>query len=141
MLTSAADPAAAIRKLGFKKWYERQLIEGHAYLVTCFLCMILVMALLEDFSFRAPGLKPLAMLALIAGGGLIGLFSLRRYGAIMGEAERLSDRSRCEGCGAYAKFDVLESGGSLGPSQVGDGAPATWLRVRCRKCGREWTMP
>jgi len=141
MMSSAADPADAIRKLGFKKWYERQLIESHAYLVTCFLCLILVVALLEDFSFRAPGLKPLATLALIGAGGMIGLFSLRRYGAIMGEAERLSGRSTCEGCGAYAKFEVVATGGSDGPSQIGDGAPATWLRVRCRKCGHDWTMP
>jgi len=141
MISHAAGPADAIRKLGFKKWYERKLVESHAYLVTCFLCMILVVALLEEFSFRAPGVKPLVTLALIAGGGLVGLFSLRRYGAIMGEAERLGGRSTCEGCGAYATFDVLESGGSDGPSQVGDGTPATWLRVRCRKCGHAWTMP
>ena len=141
MISHAAGPADAIRKLGFKKWYERQLIESHVYLVTCFLCLILVVALLEGFSFRAPGLQPLVTLALIAGGGLVGLFSLRRYGTIMREAERLSGRSTCEGCGAYAKFDVVESGGSFGPSQVGDGAPTTWLRVRCRQCGHDWTMP
>ena len=141
MILHAAGPANAIRKLGFKKWYERQLIESHVYLVTCFLCLILVVALLEGFSFRASGLQPLVILALIAGGGVVGLFSLRRYGTIMSEAERLSGRSTCAGCGAYARFDVLESGGSFGPSQIGDGTPQTWLRVRCRKCGHGWTMP
>jgi hypothetical protein len=141
MIWRATDPDAAIRKLGFRKWYERQLIESHAYLVTCFLCLILVTALLEGFSFRAPGLQPLVGLALIAGGGFVGLFSLRRYGAIMREAERLSMHSSCKGCGTYAQFDVLESGGSSGPSQIGDGTPTTWLRVRCRKCGHGWTMP
>jgi len=141
MISHAAGPADAIRKLGFRKWYERQLIESHAYLITCFLCMILVVALVEGFSFRAPGLQPLLTLALIAGGGLVGLLSLRRYGKLMREAERLSGCSTCTGCGAYAKFDVVESGGSPGPSQVGDGTPTTWLRVRCRKCGHGWTMP
>jgi hypothetical protein len=141
MIGNASDPAERIRRIGFEKWYERQLVESHAYLVTCFLCMILVAALLEEFSFRAPGVKPLVTLALIAGGGLVGLFSLRRYGAILSEAMRFGDRSTCQGCGAYAKFDVLESGGSDGPSQVGDGAPASWFRVRCRKCGHGWTMP
>jgi hypothetical protein len=141
MISHAADPADAIRKLGFKKWYERQLIESHLYLVTCFLCMILVAALLEEFSFRAPGLKPLVSLAWIAGGGLVGLFSWQRYRAIMGAAERLGDHSICGNCDAYAKFDVVESGGNPGPSQIGDGTPTTWLRVRCRKCGHGWTMP
>jgi hypothetical protein len=141
MISHAADPADAIRKLGFKKWYERQLIESHLYLITCFLCMILVAALLEEFSFRAPGLKPLVSLALIAGGGLMGLFSWRRYRAIMGAAERLGDHSTCEGCGAYAKFDIVESGGRFAPSPADGETPTTWLRVRCRKCGHGWTMP
>jgi hypothetical protein len=138
---NAPDPADGIRKLGFKKWYERQLIESHAYLVTSFLCLILVAALFEGLSFRAQGAQALPVLVLIAGGGLVGLASLRRYGALMSRAERFSYRSTCEGCGAYAAFDVVESGGSAGPSQVGDGPPATWLRVRCRKCGHGWAMP
>jgi hypothetical protein len=127
-----------IRKRGFKKWYERQLIESHAYLVTCFLCMILVAALMEQVSFRTPGAKPFLVLAIMAGGGLVGLFAWLRYRAIMVVAERFGDRSVCEQCHAYAKFEIVESGG----------APATpeseadpWLRVRCRKCGHGWTMP
>ena len=36
------SPADGIRKLGFRRWYERQLIESHAYFLTCFLCMIKV---------------------------------------------------------------------------------------------------
>ncbi len=127
-----------IRKRGFKKWYERQLIECHAYLVTCFLCMILVAALMEDVSFRAPWLKPFLMLALIAGGGFVGVFSLLRYGTIMRTAQRFGDRSVCEQCHAYAKFDILESGGG---AATPESEPDTWLRVRCRKCGHGWTMP
>ena len=127
-----------IRKRGFKKWYERQLIESHAYLVTCLLCMILVAALLEEMSFRAPGLKVLLMLAVIAGGGLVGLFSWLRYKAIMVTAERFGDRSVCEQCHAYAKFDIVASGGT---PATPESEPDPWLRVRCRKCGHDWTMP
>ena len=127
-----------IRKRGFKKWYERQLIESHAYLVTCFLCLILVIALMEEVSFRAPGLKPLLMLALIGGGGLVGLLSLVRYRAIMGTAQRFSEHSVCEQCHAYAKFDIVASGGA---PATPESEPDPWLRVRCRKCGHDWTMP
>ena len=127
-----------IRKRGFKKWYERQLIESHAYLVTCFLCLILVTALMEQTSLRAPGLKPFLMLALIGGGGLVGLFSLLRYRTIMGTAQRFSEHSVCAQCHAYAAFDVVESGGSPATPES-DSDP--WLRVRCRKCGHGWTMP
>lgn len=127
-----------IRKRGFKKWYERQLIESHAYLVTCFLCIILVTALLEEVSFRAPGPKPFLMLALITGAGVVGLLSLRRYGTIMGTANRFGERSVCEQCHAYAKFDIVESGGS---PATAESEPEPWLRVKCRKCGHAWTMP
>ena len=128
----------AIRKRGFKKWYERQLIESHAYLVTCFLCMILVAALVEEVSFRTPGLKPFLMLAVMAAGGLVGLLAWLRYKAIMVTAERFGDRSVCEQCHAYAKFDIVESGGSPAtPESESD----PWLRVKCRKCGHGWTMP
>ncbi len=134
----AVELADHIRKRGFKKWYERQLIESHAYLVTCFLCMILVAALLETVNLRAPGLKGLLMLALIAGGGAIGLFSWLRFRAIMVAAERLGGRSVCEQCHAYAKFEIVESGGSRSNPE---GVLDPWLRVRCRKCGHLWTMP
>ena len=127
-----------IRKRGFKKWYERQLIESHAYLVTCFLCMILVAALMEEVSFRTPGPKPFLMLAVMAGGGLLGLFAWLRYKAIMVTAERFGDRSVCEQCRAYAKFDIVESGGS---PETPESESDPWLRVKCRKCGHGWTMP
>lgn len=127
-----------IRKRGFKKWYERQLIESHAYLVTCFLCMILVAAMLEELNFRAPGLKLFVTLGWITGGGLVGLFSWLRYRAIMVAAERLGYRSTCEQCHAYAKFDVVESGGS---PATPESEAEPWLRVRCRKCGHAWMMP
>ena len=34
------EPARSIGKLGFRKWYERRLIEGHAWLISCFLCAL-----------------------------------------------------------------------------------------------------
>jgi ribosomal protein L40E len=132
------EPADDIRKRGFKKWYERQLIESHAYLVTCFLCMILVAAMLEELNFRAPGVKLALSLAWIAAGGAIGLFSWLRYRSLMVAAEKLGDRSVCEQCHAYAKFDIVESGGSRATPE---GALDPWLKVRCRKCGHGWTMP
>jgi len=138
------DLVESIRKRGFKKWYERQLIESHLYLVTCFLCMILVAACIEEFSFRAPGLKPVYMLVSMAGGGLLGLLSWLRYKAMMTVAEAYGDHSTCRQCGAYARFDVLDWGDPPPAAVVAEGhAPGanTWLKVRCRKCAHVWTMP
>ena len=38
------DPTASIRRLGFRKWYERELVKSHGALVTCFLCGLTVAA-------------------------------------------------------------------------------------------------
>jgi hypothetical protein len=131
----------AIKKLGFKKWYERQLIESHVYLVTCFLCMILVAACLEQFSFRAPGLTPIVMLATMVGGSILGLFSWRRYKAMMTVAEHYGDHSTCKQCNAYARFEVVDWGDPAPAASSADAvAGGVWMKVRCRKCGSFWTM-
>jgi hypothetical protein len=138
------DLVESIRKRGFKKWYERQLIESHLYLVTCFLCMILVAACAEELSFRAPGLKPVLMIGFVAAGGLIGLLSWQRYKAMMTVAEAYGDHSTCAQCNAYAKFEVLDWGDAppVAPSTAAPtAAMGPWLRVRCRKCAHIWTMP
>jgi hypothetical protein len=138
------DLVESIRKRGFRKWYERQLIDSHLYLVSCFLCMILVAACAEQLSFRAPGLEPVVLFASILGGGLIGVFSWQRYKTIMIVAEQYSYRSHCTQCGAYARFDVLDWGDPppAAPSGVTPAAAAgPWLKVRCSKCGNLWTMP
>ena len=62
--------AEGIRKLGFRRWYERQLIESHAWFVTCFLCLILALACAEDMEFKAGGVQPVLMLATIAAAGI-----------------------------------------------------------------------
>jgi hypothetical protein len=57
--------AARIRKQGFQRWYERQLIEAHASLVTAFLCVIVVAVCVDQFRWREGGFKPLMMMALV----------------------------------------------------------------------------
>ena len=38
------EPADSICRLGFARWYERRLIEGHAWFITGFFCMIAIAA-------------------------------------------------------------------------------------------------
>jgi len=124
--------AEGIRRLGFKRWYERQLIESHLYFVTWFLCLILICACIEGMSLRGPGWEPALLLALLFGGGAVGLASLRRYSAILQRAEQSRGQSTCSQCGTYARFQVLDA--------LADEQPETWLRVRCGKCGHEWII-
>lgn len=59
-------------------------------------------------------------------GALIVWHGLRRYLAILVEAERLASQSTCAACKAYARYQVL---GEL-----------SRIPVRCRNCSHEWTI-
>jgi len=135
------EPAKSIAMLGFRRWYERQLIESHAYLVTGFLCLIAVLACVEEFNIRAPGLVPVLMLALIAGVLLIGIFACWRYLATLAYAEHLAESSTCAACTAYAAYIVLSSGWNDDFSSAGIASPGSLrFAVKCRKCGHQWTI-
>lgn len=134
--------AEGIRKIGFARWYERQLIEAHLYLVTAFLCLILLTACLEGFSARASGLEPLLRLIGMFAGCYGGVWAVRRYGAILGVAESAAGQSVCKKCAAYGLLEVLGAGLIAPPVRVGERAapPVPRLAVRCRKCGHEWMI-
>ena len=43
------EPADSIRRLGFARWYERRLIEAHAWFVSGFFCMIAIAARIAKY--------------------------------------------------------------------------------------------
>jgi len=122
--------AETVRRIGFRKWYERQLIDGHLWLITCFLCMVTVAAVLEDLSFREGLFKAIVEVAVVFAAGGVGWFGWKRYQVVLGRAEYYGAQSVCGGCQAYARFEVVDAG----PEDH------AWLRVRCRKCGHCWTI-
>jgi len=115
--------ADSIRRLGFARWYERRLIEAHAWFVSVFFCMVAIAACLEEISFRGSPLRALLYTLLVTAAGAIGVYAMGRYHHILVEAEYVGEQATCEGCGAYARFKVLAG-----------------LQVRCRKCGHEWRL-
>lgn len=117
------EPADSIGRLGFARWYERRLIEGHAWFISGFACMIAVPACFEELTFRGSILRLLAYVVVILAAAVIGIYGLVRYQRILSEAERLGEHATCGGCGAYARFRLIS------PSQV-----------RCRKCNHEWRL-
>ncbi|HEY7674690.1 MAG TPA: hypothetical protein VH867_05635 [Burkholderiales bacterium] len=133
------QPAPGIRKLGFRRWFERQLIESHVYLVTCFLCLILVLAVFEELGSGVAGLERALMFATIIAAGALGLFSWERYRTILFPALRLSERSTCENCGTHARFSVIDSGRE-GAQETAQDREGAWLKVKCAKCGHQWTI-
>jgi hypothetical protein len=138
------DPTASIRRLGFRKWYERELIKCHAALVTCCLAGLLLAALMEtmsrlSWSWRSAGELGIAFAAIVVAWG-----SWRSYITILGRAELYGERSSCPGCQAYGLFTVLATGLDEAPSAAAIAVQplsTAWLRVQCRKCGAAWRMP
>jgi len=137
------DPTASIRKLGFAKWYERQLIDCHLALVTCLLSVFAIAACIESVSFADFGWKTVSMLGWIFAGGALGWASWRRYITVLERAERYGERSTCENCKTYARFEILATGMDDAGVTATAVAPldAAWIRVKCRKCGTTWRMP
>lgn len=127
--------ADGIRKFGFRRWYERQLIEAHAYLVTAFLGVIMIAACLDQFHWRDAGVKPVIMLGLVISGIVLCFKSGRAYFTMLFRAEHYAQQSVCRQCNAYGGLHVLGV-------QQGGYASGTddWVRVRCRKCGNDWAI-
>lgn len=131
-----------IRTDGFRRWYERQLVECHAWLVTWFLGVILLVSGLEVAGSGA-GSRVLGTLLLL-GGLAVTLYSWRRYRLMLEIAERMGEQAACPDCQAYAKFRIQASG----PAPLPDGGDflledhggGVWLRAQCRKCGHEWVI-
>ena len=117
------EPAASIGRLGFARWYERQLIEGHAWFISCVLCLVAVAACAEEMSFRGTPLRLLLYFLLVFTALKVGVYGMIRYQQIMTFAENLGEHATCRSCGAYARFRMIS------PSNV-----------RCRRCGNEWRL-
>ena len=130
--------AERIKKLGFKRWYERQLIEAHVYLVTCLLGIVLTLSAVEMIRGTA-GVAPEVLRIVVAGAGaLLTAYGLHRYCTMMIFAHRLTDKAVCPRCGEYARFSVT----SFGPKtlETEEQTAEFWLKVKCRECGTSWNL-
>ena len=137
------DPTSSIRRLGFRRWYERELIKSHAALVTCLLAGITLAALMESL-VGATGLTFVSMLGIAFAAGAIGWLSWRSYITLLTRAEFYGETSSCPSCNAYGRFKVLSTGMDHDPGRIAESVaplPAAWLRVQCNVCGTAWRMP
>ena len=111
--------ADGIRKHGFRKWYERELLQSHAHLALTFLCGIGVAASMElAFKVRGPAdqLSDLSAVLLCAS---VGIWALRRYLFLLMRAELIATHTRtvderaCGGVGTEGRDqDVLKRAGA-----------------------------
>ena len=134
------DISEEIRRRGFRRWYERQLIESHAYLVTAFLSLILLLAGFEAMdALRGSPAYYVAVVGVAAAAGVGMWVAWRRFTVLLARAELFAESAGCPRCQAWGKFDVLtaETVGADDPPEAGR---PHWVRVRCRKCGEQWRL-
>jgi hypothetical protein len=136
------DIVQGIRKLGFRRWYERRLIEAHAYLVTGFLALILAVAFLELRGEVAAASERRAY-ALYAVASLAGgVFAWLRYHRTLALVEWAGEQATCPACGEYGRLRLLAA--SPHPPAGGQESDLAreipLLRVACRACDREWEI-
>lgn len=117
-----------VRRFGFRKWYERELLSSHAHLLLAVLCCIALIGLLEAFQDAGPADRLLNVLLFLLSGA-IGLWSLRRYLYLLMHAEELANQANCPDCGSYARFQVIDENRHNGTATVS-----------CRLCRHEWPI-
>jgi hypothetical protein len=123
----AARPELActrIRRLGFRRWLERELIAGHGWLVLCFLAMIAVAAAFELLSIGGGIAEFMIDALLIAGAGWVGWHAWGRYRHAMELAGTVSEQAVCGQCGHYG----------FRPGE----AQGVRLQAACPKCDHHW---
>jgi hypothetical protein len=120
-------PAGAIGKLGFRRWYERELLLAHAWLAACILAAFGALAQIEALSLRSMGTDALVPLAIAFFAGFAAWYALSRYLHMVLRAQALAQRSTCPKCGTYGRYRLV-------------GATPRAMIVCCRECGREWRI-
>jgi hypothetical protein len=120
--------AETVRRIGFRKWYERQLLSSHAHMVLAFLSVIALIGSMEAFGNAHGELQEMNVLYVLVS-AVIGAWALRRYLFLLLRAEHAANQASCPDCGDYGRFRVVRQRAG-GPE----------LDVCCRKCAREWSI-
>jgi hypothetical protein len=121
--------AQGIRQHGFRKWYERELLQSHGHLALCFICLVGAFAAFEALARFRGWLDQLVDITALAVCIAAGLWALRRYLYLLHHAELVARQAECRQCGEYGRLRLI--GEDFGSEQV---------HVGCKNCQHEWTI-
>lgn len=124
----------AISKRGFRRWYERELLSGHANLVLLIVATLGAMGALEAFSFEDS--DHLVLIASMVTAAVVGAWALRRYFTVLMRAELIANQAVCPQCKVYARWAVETHHEAHGESAEG----GSTMTVCCRACQHRWTI-
>lgn len=124
--------AEGIQRMGFRKWYERELLSSHAHMALAVLAAVALLASFEAMR-GAPAAQQLLNLGMAAISGLIAYWALRRYMYLLMHAEEIANQANCPRCQAYGQLQ-------LDGATTTDRNLAQLVPVCCKKCAFHWTL-
>jgi hypothetical protein len=127
--------AEGIRRLGFRKWYERELLSSHAHMALAVLAAVAMLASVEAFDGASAGEK-LLNTAFVLVTAAVTLWALQRYVYLLMHAEVLANQANCPRCQAYGQLRLSERPLSRG----GEDTAQRLVPVCCKRCDFEWDM-
>lgn len=124
--------ADGIQRMGFRKWYERELLSSHAHMALALVAAVAMMASFEAFRGASAGEK-LMNTAFVLVCAAIALWSMRRYLYLLMHAEEMANQANCAQCQAYGLLK-LQEGEDRRPSAQ------SLVPVCCKRCGFRWNL-
>lgn len=124
--------AEGIRRLGFRRWYERELLSSHAHMVLAVLGAVALLASFEAFKLGSPAEK-LMDTAFIVLAAVITFWALRRYVYLLMHAEELANQANCPHCQTYGLLRLVET-------PPADPGPRRLVPVCCKRCDFRWDL-
>ena len=125
---SKSKLADGIARVGFRKWYERELLSSHVHMLLAFLSVIALLGSMEAFRGGSVNEKLINVLFIVICAA-VGLWALRRYLFLLMRAEDIANQANCPDCGEYGRFTVVAT--NHGGSET---------QVCCRKCAHKWVI-
>jgi hypothetical protein len=124
--------ADGIQRVGFRKWYERELLSSHAHMALALIAAVAMMASFEAYRGASVGEK-LMNTAFVLVCAAIALWSMRRYLYLLMHAEEMANQANCAQCQAYGLLKLQE---------VDDRrlAAQRLVPVCCKRCGFQWNL-
>ena len=123
-----APLAEGVRRVGFRKWYERELLSSHAHMVLAVLAVIALLGSFEAMGNATGGMQFTNLLCVVASAA-VSYWALRRYLFLLMRAEVVANQAACQDCGSYGRFQVVRA--------QHEGRSA---QVTCMKCAHKWTI-
>jgi hypothetical protein len=117
-----------VRRFGFRKWYERELIFSHIYLALAIVALAGLLGAIEVFAGATLLLKMMDIAFVLICGAAV-YVSVQGYLLSLTNAEGIASQATCGECKTYGRIETISEDPQEGAVQV-----------RCKKCGHHWTI-